>query len=216
MPVACPRHRRRAGQGWTHEELTERASAGGDRVRQPDVSRLGRGNARLPQRGRLQRIAAALDLPLGELLVLSGWCGAAEAFPPGGGPGALASRRNVPKADDESATVGALVALLEGEGYGVRRAGEGPPALAEVQRSAPAVVVADAVRPGIDGVALADRLRRPLDPIPVVVLGNGPNDPTRAGIPSVPRPLALPALRVAQAAVLAANPGASGSGRSLP
>jgi transcriptional regulator with XRE-family HTH domain len=61
----------------TQEELAERI---GDNVRQAEVSRLERDRVTLPRRRRLERIAAALDLPLGELLAKAGWAGAATAF----------------------------------------------------------------------------------------------------------------------------------------
>ena len=93
---------------------------------------------------------------------------------------------------------------------------DGPTVLAEVQRSAPAVVLADAMLPGLDGAALADRLRTRPDPIPVVLMGDGPTPSGHAAIPSVPKPLALPDLLAALAAILAPDPDAPGSDRSLP
>ncbi len=72
--------RRRVELGWTQETLAARvADLGGD-LRQSDVSRLERGKIGLPRRDRLARIAAALDLSLGELLARSGWAGANDAF----------------------------------------------------------------------------------------------------------------------------------------
>ena len=72
--------RRRLELGWTQETLAARvADLGGD-LRQSDVSRLERGKIGLPRRDRLARIAAALDLSLGELLARSGWAGADDAF----------------------------------------------------------------------------------------------------------------------------------------
>ena len=57
----------------TQEQLADRIGLG---TRQADVSRLERGRVGLPRRERLERVAAALELPLGELLVRSGWAGA--------------------------------------------------------------------------------------------------------------------------------------------
>lgn len=65
--------RRRLQFGWSQEELAARASAGDDDVRQSDISRLELGKVGLPRRARLQRIAAALEMPLSELLIRSGW-----------------------------------------------------------------------------------------------------------------------------------------------
>ncbi|HEX5500742.1 MAG TPA: helix-turn-helix transcriptional regulator [Thermomicrobiales bacterium] len=67
--------RRRLDLGWSQEELAVRASSTHDDVRQSDISRLELGKVGLPRRARLTRIAAALDLPLGELLERSGWMG---------------------------------------------------------------------------------------------------------------------------------------------
>jgi len=72
---------RRLELGLSQEGLAERASGPGEEVRQSDVSRLERGRVALPRRARLARIAAALDLSLGELLARSGWAGAEAAFP---------------------------------------------------------------------------------------------------------------------------------------
>ncbi len=71
---------RRIELGWSQEELAARASARGREVRQSDVSRLERDKVGLPRRERLEQIAAVLGLPLGELLVRSGWAGADTAL----------------------------------------------------------------------------------------------------------------------------------------
>jgi transcriptional regulator with XRE-family HTH domain len=65
--------RRRMELGLTQEELAERI---GDTVRQAEISRLERDRIALPRRHRLEQIAAALELSVGELLVASGWAGA--------------------------------------------------------------------------------------------------------------------------------------------
>jgi transcriptional regulator with XRE-family HTH domain len=49
---------------------------------QSDVSRLERDKITLPRRDRLERIADALDIPLGELLASSGWADADRFFTP--------------------------------------------------------------------------------------------------------------------------------------
>jgi transcriptional regulator with XRE-family HTH domain len=67
---------RRIELGMTQEEL---AAQIGEGVRQSEVSRLERDRIVLPRRERLVRIAAALQMPVGELLVRSGWTGAQEA-----------------------------------------------------------------------------------------------------------------------------------------
>lgn len=70
--------------GLSQEELAERI---GDGITQTQVSKLERGDVTLPRRARMELIAAALKLPLGELLARSGWA-AAEAHFPGSNGGA--------------------------------------------------------------------------------------------------------------------------------
>jgi len=65
--------RRRLELGLTQEQLAERV---GDGARQAEISRLEHDRIGLPRRHRLERLAAALDLSLGELLAGSGWAGA--------------------------------------------------------------------------------------------------------------------------------------------
>ena len=61
---------RRIELGLSQEDLAERI---GPTVRRAEISRLERGNVVLPRRGRLERIAAALDVSLGTLLLYSEW-----------------------------------------------------------------------------------------------------------------------------------------------
>jgi transcriptional regulator with XRE-family HTH domain len=68
---------RRLELGLTQEELAERIGNG---VRQAEVSRLECDRVSLPRRQRLTRIAAALEIPLGELLASAGWAGADAVF----------------------------------------------------------------------------------------------------------------------------------------
>ena len=63
--------------GLTQEALAERIGEG---VRQADVSRLENDRIMLPRRDRLERLAEALDVPLGVLLARSGWAGADEGM----------------------------------------------------------------------------------------------------------------------------------------
>jgi transcriptional regulator with XRE-family HTH domain len=65
--------RRRIELALTQEELAERIGEG---VRQSEVSRLERDRIVLPRRERLERIAKAIQMPVGELLAQSGWAGA--------------------------------------------------------------------------------------------------------------------------------------------
>jgi len=70
---------RRQQLGLTQEELAARIGGG---VRQAEVSRLESDRVALPRRQRLERISAALGVPIGELLAGAGWTGADEAFRP--------------------------------------------------------------------------------------------------------------------------------------
>jgi transcriptional regulator with XRE-family HTH domain len=61
---------RRKALGLSQEQLAERL---GDGVRQSEISRLERNRIALPRRGRLEQLALALDVSIGELLMRSGW-----------------------------------------------------------------------------------------------------------------------------------------------
>ncbi len=64
---------RRMDLGLTQEQLAERVGEG---VRQAEISRLEQDRVSLPRRQRLEAIAAALDVSIGDLLVTTGWIGA--------------------------------------------------------------------------------------------------------------------------------------------
>ena len=65
---------RRDELGLTQEELAERAVAHGDEtIRQSDVSRIERGKVRMPRLTRLDALAKALEIDLGDLLTRAGW-----------------------------------------------------------------------------------------------------------------------------------------------
>ncbi len=61
---------RRQDLGLTQEQLAERV---GDTIRQSEISRLEHDRVSLPRRDRLEHLAAALDVSIGELLVQTGW-----------------------------------------------------------------------------------------------------------------------------------------------
>ena len=73
---------RRTELGLTQEELAERI---GESVRQAEISRLERDHIVLPRRSRLEKIARALDVPIGVLLAHSGWVGAEDLPQSGNG-----------------------------------------------------------------------------------------------------------------------------------
>ncbi len=60
----------RVAMGLTQEQLAERL---GDSVRQSEISRLEKDGVEFPRRERLDAIAAALDVTLGDLLISTGW-----------------------------------------------------------------------------------------------------------------------------------------------
>jgi len=61
---------RRQDLGLSQEQLAERV---GETVRQSEISRLEHDRVSLPRRERLEAIAVALDVSLGELLLRTGW-----------------------------------------------------------------------------------------------------------------------------------------------
>jgi transcriptional regulator with XRE-family HTH domain len=69
---------RRQELGLTQEELAERIGA---TVRQAEVSRLENDRISLPRRERMEHLAAALEVSLGELLVRSGWMAESDDLP---------------------------------------------------------------------------------------------------------------------------------------
>jgi len=69
-PLGAAIRERRRQLGLTQEQLAERV---GDSVTQSDISRIERGTVALPRRQRLEQLAQALDLSLGDLLVRSNW-----------------------------------------------------------------------------------------------------------------------------------------------
>ena len=70
---------RRIELGLTQAELAERISDIDQLVRASDISRLEHDGVELPRRERLERLSAALDLPIGLLLARSGWAKAGLA-----------------------------------------------------------------------------------------------------------------------------------------
>ena len=197
--------RRRQELGWSQEELAERASVDGDEVRQSDVSRLEAGKVALPRRARLERIAAALGLPLGDLLARSGWAGAVESFDADSAPAPPVARPDVLLVDDEPAVADALADLLMDEGYRVELAYDARTALAAVDRRAPALVVTDAMMAPIDGIALATELRARPEPVPVVLIGVGRPHAQVPDVPFVPKPVDRAVFLAVVGAALAGN-----------
>lgn len=91
--------------------------------------------------------------------------------------------------DDDRAIVEALSAVLQEEGFAVRVAYDGLTALAVAQSQRFALVLSDIAMPGMDGIALARRLRG--QGIPVVLLSAAMSDPGLVGVPFIAKPFDL-------------------------
>src|ERR1700733_5069251 len=72
--------------------------------------------------------------------------------------------------DDDPPLRRMLERTLAAEGYEVSVAAEGGASLAEAERAAPDVIVLDVAMPGLDGLAVARRLRDKGDPTPILML----------------------------------------------
>jgi two-component system response regulator MprA len=80
------------------------------------------------------------------------------------------SRDRVLVVDDDPALRRMLERSLVAEGFAVTAAGDGPAALVEAERAAPDVIVLDVAMPGLDGLAVARRLRAKGLPTPILML----------------------------------------------
>jgi CheY-like chemotaxis protein len=98
-------------------------------------------------------------------------------------------RRTVLIVDDDRPIVEALAGVLTEEGYQVRKAYDGLSALQEAEIQPPDLVLSDIAMPGMNGIALAERLRERR--IPVVLLSAAVADPRLADVPFVPKPFDL-------------------------
>jgi len=72
--------------------------------------------------------------------------------------------------DDDPPIRRMLERTLAAEGYGVRTAADGGAALAAVERSVPDLIVLDVAMPGVDGLAVARRLRGKGLGMPILML----------------------------------------------
>jgi two-component system, OmpR family, response regulator MprA len=77
---------------------------------------------------------------------------------------------NVLIVDDDGPVRRTLARTLDAEGYATVLASDGGAALAEVERQQPDVIVLDAIMPGLDGLAVARRLRAKGVSIPILML----------------------------------------------
>jgi len=72
--------------------------------------------------------------------------------------------------DDDTAIVRMLERTLVAEGFDTATAGDGGAALARAESWPPDVIVLDRMMPGLDGLAVARRLRAKGDPVPILML----------------------------------------------
>jgi two-component system response regulator MprA len=72
--------------------------------------------------------------------------------------------------DDDASIRRMLERTLVAEGYGVTVAADGGQALAAAERSLPDLVILDVAMPGLDGLAVARRLRTKQLPVPILFL----------------------------------------------
>jgi two-component system response regulator MprA len=72
--------------------------------------------------------------------------------------------------DDDAAIVRMLQRTLAAEGFETATAGDGGAALARAERFVPDVIVLDRMMPGLDGLAVARRLRSKGDGTPILML----------------------------------------------
>jgi len=77
---------------------------------------------------------------------------------------------NVLIVDDDGPVRRTLARTLGAEGYATVIAADGGAALAEVERQQPDVIVLDAIMPGLDGLAVARRLRAKGVSVPILML----------------------------------------------
>lgn len=93
-------------------------------------------------------------------------------------------------ADDEPAIVDLLAQFLEDEGYAVERASDGRMALEMTRQSAPDLVIADVMMPGMDGFELLDELGADGHGVPVILMSAAVVS-RREGVPFIAKPFDL-------------------------
>jgi two-component system cell cycle sensor histidine kinase/response regulator CckA len=107
--------------------------------------------------------------------------------------------------EDEPAIRAVVAALLEEEGYAVRRARNGLEALAVVDSAPVDLILSDVVMPHLDGASLVRRLRQRGVLVPVVLMSAVYADVDLPGVPFVPKPFDVDRLLEAIATAMIAN-----------
>lgn len=85
-------------------------------------------------------------------------------------PGVPATSTRVLIVDDDAGVRRMLARSLEAEGYLIALAADGGSALVEMERCAPDLILLDVSMPGIDGLAVARRVRGKGDSVPILLL----------------------------------------------
>jgi two-component system, OmpR family, response regulator len=78
--------------------------------------------------------------------------------------------RRVLIVDDEPSITDAVATALRYEGFSTREVASGGDAVSAVDEFAPDIVILDVMLPGLDGLAIARRLRDRPEPVPVIFL----------------------------------------------
>jgi len=98
----------------------------------------------------------------------------------------MARQERILVVEDEPDTLEFLCEMLEGEGYAVEPAADGPAALEKAKEQLPDLVLLDIMMPVMDGLEVCDRLR--FDPktrdVPIIFL-TGKGDPDASALASV-------------------------------
>lgn len=105
--------------------------------------------------------------------------------------------------DDEEVIRELLTEVLVDEGYRVRCAADGIEALDIIAREQPDLVLSDVCMPRLDGCALADRLARSGNRVPIVLMSAGCDGAPLPNVRFVPKPFDIDRVLAAIEAALA-------------
>jgi len=94
----------------------------------------------------------------------------------------MAGKQRILVVDDDPSALEFVTTVLQGAGYRVERASDGPTALKKAKTALPDLVVLDVAMPGMDGLAVCDELR--FDPrtrdVPIIFISGQADDDTEA------------------------------------
>jgi CheY-like chemotaxis protein len=107
--------------------------------------------------------------------------------------------------EDEPAIRSVVAALLEEEGYAVRRARDGLEALTIIDTDRVDLILSDVVMPQLDGASLVRLLRQRGHLVPVILMSAVYADVDLPGVPFVPKPFDVDRLLEAVAAAMTVN-----------